>query len=360
MKMKKFLSALMACAALSASAPAMPATYASQEYTDGTYQSITYRNYGDHIRITGCEDSAAEIAIPAEINGVTVTEIGSSAFSYHSDLTSVTLPNTITLISDYAFFYCDSLVNINLPDSITEIQENAFSNCHSLVSVDIPKNITSISEDLFSGCIALENITIPEGVTSIGENAFNTCRSLRSISIPENVASIGGYAFSTCESLINITLPYSVASIGTSAFYGCTDMKKMIILNPECEILGGKTTITNDYDFIKNVGILYGTIYGYENSTAMTYAEEFSYPFRAFESIGDVNFDGAIDALDASLVLTEYSANATGQDSALSDSALSVADVNFDTAIDALDASAILSFYASNATGGNGTIFDFI
>ncbi|MBP3289824.1 MAG: leucine-rich repeat domain-containing protein, partial [Alistipes sp.] len=64
-----------------------------------------------------------------------VTEIGRSAFSSCSSLTSTTIPNSVTKIGDYAFYHCSSLTSITIPDSVTTIGWRAFRNCSSLKSV---------------------------------------------------------------------------------------------------------------------------------------------------------------------------------------------------------------------------------
>ncbi len=66
---------------------------------------------------------------------------------------------------------------------------------------------------------------------------------------------------------------------------------------------------------------------------------------------GDVDEDGNINALDASMVLTEYAAIATQKPSTLTDNQKKAADVNEDGVIDALDASLILTYYSDLATG---------
>lgn len=76
--------------------------------------------------------------------------------------------------------------------------------------------------------------------------------------------------------------------------------------------------------------------------------------------LGDVNFDGAVNALDASLVLTAYANTATGKDSGFTDIQKIVGDVNKDNDINALDASNILSYYAYTATGGDKSFEDFL
>lgn len=64
----------------------------------------------------------------------------------------------------------------------------------------------------------------------------------------------------------------------------------------------------------------------------------------------DVNNDRAINAIDASIVLTEYAATSTKQPSSFTLTEKYLADSNYDGAINAVDASAILEVYAYNAT----------
>lgn len=71
--------------------------------------------------------------------------------------------------------------------------------------------------------------------------------------------------------------------------------------------------------------------------------------------LGDVDEDGIIDSIDASLVLYEYSLSSTGEESELTDNQKKAADVNADGFIDANDATKILAYYAAASIGETPT-----
>lgn len=66
---------------------------------------------------------------------------------------------------------------------------------------------------------------------------------------------------------------------------------------------------------------------------------------------GDVNFDGVVDARDASMVISEYSAVQAGGEGTFSDAQKAAADMNEDGIIDVRDASLILSAYSNSQSG---------
>ena len=153
----------------------------------------------------------------------TVRNIGEDAFSY-SNLTSITIPDSVTSIGSWAFTYCDGLTSITIPNSVRNIEDYTFAYSHSLTSITIPNSVTSIGIETFSCCDSLTSITIPNSVTSIEDGAFRECINLKSITIPDSVTSIGSWAFTYCDSLTSITIPSSVTSIGDFAFYHCYNL----------------------------------------------------------------------------------------------------------------------------------------
>ncbi len=121
-----------------------------------------------------------------------------------SDLTSVTIPNSVTSIGMSAFSGCSGLTSVTIPNSVTSIGMSAFSDCSGLTTITIGNSVKSIGERAFQGCTGLTSITIPNSVTSIGESAFYKCTGLTSITIGNSVTSIGNWAFERCTGLTDL------------------------------------------------------------------------------------------------------------------------------------------------------------
>ncbi len=223
-----------------------------------------------------------EITIPPSVTyndkAYSVTSIGYQAFLYCSDLTNITIPNTVTHIDEEAFEGCTGLTSVTIPNSVTSIGYYAFAYCTGLTNIDIPESVINIDGDVFYGTqwkknqpdgivyaglvaycykgnmpsgtsillkegtkgianrafwnsLGLTSVTIPNSVTSIGSSAFYGCSGLTSITIPNSVTSIGYYAFGDCSGLTSVTIGNSVTSIGNDAFRECTGMTSVTIGN---------------------------------------------------------------------------------------------------------------------------------
>ncbi|MCM1007097.1 MAG: leucine-rich repeat protein [Ruminococcus flavefaciens] len=292
------------------------------------------------------QNAAGDVVIP---NGV--TDISGYAFSRNTNVTSVTLPNSVKTIGNCAFEVCESLEKINIPNTVTEIGAFAFDRCKKLSgTITIPGSVKTISSWAFANCTSLTNIVMQNGVINIGINAFRNCSSVTSVTIPNTVQTIENGAFSEEHKLTNIVIPESVKSIGRSCFEYCYKLKAVTIQNPKCEIYDTSNTIYSPAD-----------IYGYESSTAKSYAEKYNRKFVALDrtiKLGDVNFDGVVDGIDATLVLREYTMIISGDSETFSDNQKLAANVNGDESVDGIDATLILRYYTEALSLTSGTMPD--
>ena len=64
---------------------------------------------------------------------------------------------------------------------LTELSERVFVGCSNLSSITLPNSITSIGDYAFGGCVSLTSIVIPSSVTSIGFTPFQSFTSIETI-----------------------------------------------------------------------------------------------------------------------------------------------------------------------------------
>ena len=235
----------------------LPANYNGENY------KIGYRAFHDCTNLTS-------VTIPNS-----VTTIGSSAFRDCSSLTSVTIPNSVTTIENSAFSNCTNLENLTIGNSVTTIGDYAFEGCSSLTSVTIPNSVTTIEWYAFDGCSSLTSVTIGNSVTSIGGHAFNSCTSLENLTIGNSVTTIEWCAFVSCTSLTSITIPNSVTTIGGDAFYECSNLKTVCNLSSLNIVAGSEDNGFVAYYADKVINATGGTIEGDfifdENGTLVAY-----------------------------------------------------------------------------------------
>lgn len=164
----------------------------------------------------------------------TITEIGSSAFRFCSDLKEIKMSQKLEIVGSFAFTNCESLVNYSLPESLKEIQMYAFSDCINLESITIPRNVQNIGARAFQGCRNVTSLEILSEAPNleIGTNAFSetdhvksdTGLKIKSLIIPSNVSVIKEQAFSGCRELENIIIEDGVKEIYNGAFAYCTKL----------------------------------------------------------------------------------------------------------------------------------------
>jgi|GEM_PF-1683467 len=232
---------------------------------------FTYTVTDGNVTITGYVGDETDVVIPEQIDGCPVTAIGAKAFFWRTDLTSISLPDTLTVIGESALDGCTGLKTLTVPQNVTSIGSYAFANCSGLTELNY--NVTAelsfgsdkfaASRQVFGGIGANTDgvrVTFGEGVTripaymfcpivgetynvkavetkgvslkAIGRNAFFHCYSLTNfcgdgIVIPDTVEVIEEAAFDTCTGVTRIVIPASVTQIDTLAFTLCKNVTEL-------------------------------------------------------------------------------------------------------------------------------------
>lgn len=253
--------------------------------------TFTLDGSGTQYSVTACNTLAeGGLDIPSFYNSLPVTSIGRRAFLYCSNLTSITIPDSVTLIDSYAFTLCQSLSSIIIPDGVTIINRETFAGCTSLTSVSLPTTLNAIRYGAFLDCPNLPTIEIPDSVTEYETAATNatieyideigyifsanrvnayvvdfsnvtssgvvipaiiegaTVRSvtgnqdnssiydfesnntvITSITLPETVGYIGTYGFLHWTALTTINFPENLTSLVWFTFAGCSSLTSVNI-----------------------------------------------------------------------------------------------------------------------------------
>lgn len=136
------------------------ASYAKNIYTKKGESKLSIDNEGYVIYIDGTNKtlvkylgSDVNLTLPSDI-----TEINAGTF-YLSDLTSITIPNSVISIGHSAFYSCNNLTSVNIPNSVKSIELETFFNCENLTSITIPESVTNIGDWALFNCINLTNIS---------------------------------------------------------------------------------------------------------------------------------------------------------------------------------------------------------
>ena len=208
-KIALLTAAILLTAAVHPFPHAAATAYAEDEsagYTEAKNKDYSYRIYEDHVTITNIERSGGDMVIPAEIDGLPVTDWdpeasipGFYAFTLTVDENNPYFETIgdalICKTSQVLILYTGSnegydsyneiwLENYQIPEGVKVIGKQAFRKGKFIHSIQIPDSVVSLKESSLQGT-SLEEITIPETVTEIGDAALNT-NKLKTITLSGN------------------------------------------------------------------------------------------------------------------------------------------------------------------------------
>lgn len=225
------------------------------EFTDGTQGgaeagSLQFVATGNTYAVGGwVPGDNTKITIPSTFDGKAVTSIAAGAFA-GTEITSVSIPDSITSIGNEAFQGCSGITKVMLPTKLKTIGKNAFR-ATGLTMITIPETVTSIGSMAFADCKSLKSLNfnavdcgVEGGSSSVFQNSplatvkfgnkvevipksllgDGNAFKFESVVLPASVTTVEANAFRNCTKLKSVTVSAGLKTVGNGAFEGCTSL----------------------------------------------------------------------------------------------------------------------------------------
>lgn len=205
-RVKERRESLERAAAIEAARMSDERTWADAAGTLWTYVLLD----GEEARIMHCEPASTDLSVPETLEEKPVVSLASDACSYHDDIESVTVPDSVMAIGYGAFRFCRNLKCAVLPKNLPTFDPNWFRGCKKLERLQLPGMLGKIDARLFD-LEALKLVRIGAGTVEVEPGAFRKS-ALSSIEVDEQnpLLSTDGMALYAKDRSIMVALAVPV------------------------------------------------------------------------------------------------------------------------------------------------------
>ena len=148
---------------------------------------------------------------PVTINGAKMVGVYGPAFM-GATITELVIQSPMTTLGIGAFSYCTNLLSVSLPQTLTSLHsvqsgmtKGVFENCEKLSWIDLPPSLVEVDSYTFSKCRALKGITIPYRVTNVNASVFSHCSTLKYTAIEAPaITKMDLSAWSNCTNMVAV------------------------------------------------------------------------------------------------------------------------------------------------------------
>lgn len=229
------------------------------------------------------EKPTGDVVIPSIVsyNGVDfkVTRIADNGFAHCSDITTLTIPQTMTHIGYLGLGWMHGLETLifDNPQNMTigsyafDYDWRSFSkvkiiNCDETSLINQGLNlVTSLPvHELYINDKKVEDYFVPDGTEFVG-TLFSNCNTLRTLELPNTVRKISSNAANNCNSLTTVTLSSSLESIDYNAFGDCPELRTIYLKAATPPIID-KSSFSNGSYMFATLYVPKGTLSDYKNT----------------------------------------------------------------------------------------------
>ncbi|MFI3325844.1 MAG: leucine-rich repeat protein [Clostridia bacterium] len=205
-------------------------TDTGEESSEFSYFISYDENGEEYIVIDGYRfDTAIEIIVPEEINGIPVKAIESWAFAYIDSDVTVVIPNTVTELGSIIFGY-DSEENIIQISQDSPVFETALTQTYAVVDIEESNGDYYYGLKKFTDNSTYEYgylLSIVGTQTDLGSNIEIEDMEFGGYT----VQAIESYAFENCSNIETLTIPNSITNVDYDIFGDYSDNTEVIILD---------------------------------------------------------------------------------------------------------------------------------
>ena len=148
---------------------------------------------------------------PVTINGAKMVGVYGPAFM-GATITELVIQSPMITLGIGAFSYCTNLLSVSLPQTLTSLHsvqsgmtKGVFENCEKLSWIDLPPSLVEVDSYTFSKCRALKGITIPYRVTNVNASVFSHCSTLKYTVIEAPaITKMDLSAWSNCTNMVAV------------------------------------------------------------------------------------------------------------------------------------------------------------
>ena len=205
---------------------------------------------------------------------------------------SLVVEQGVTTIGNYFLYQCTNLTSVSLPDSLQSIGNGAFSRC-ALNSLSLPDSLSFIGRDAFNGNNGITSLQTPMGLKDIGGAAFRGMSGLTSVTFSPFLKTIGEESFKNCTSLQTVELWDGLTTIGDRAFQDCSSLTNVYVIGPSI-------TFGNNVFSRCNENL---TLIGYDLAPAHDYATANGISYASMDGVCGENLEYLFNYSDKSMVI---------------------------------------------------------